>query len=1108
MNNLLRNSRTTLFAKLTSVLAMSTLAFNLSAQTVDIDEDDDGIVDSGAQSANLLQNSDFENGTENWVINDVEASSDAGPTDNPANNVIGEIGQANSASFYQDIALADIGLTNSTGLQAALASNAMQVEFGGWVNSIVDGSASIQLFFMDSDNNAISSISIPMANTFNWTQISDSAGIPAGTTSLRYSVTLADNGASTDPQVKLDDLYLNIRQDRDSDSDGIVNDRDIDLDNDGVVDSNASDKNVLKNADFQQSLTYWSRNDVETEEDSGRNTTPSNILVGEDGQAIESSFEQNISLADLGFSNSAELQAALTSKRMQAVFGGWVNSIVDGSATIQLFFIDSDNNPISNTRISQVNTFQWTEVSETTVIPAGTTSLTYSVTLADNGASADAQVQLDDVYLYLRQANDSDADGIENDIDIDSDNDGIADSSASDTNVLKNGDFQLSLTSWTRNDVETRVDAGRTDDSANILVGEDAQANSASIDQVIALSDIGFTDSGKLEDALNTNAMQVVFGGWVQSIVEGSATIQVFFQNSSGSDIATANIPLVNTSDWTHVTEATGIPSGTTAIRYSVTFLDNGSSTDLQVKVDDLYLYVRQANDSDSDGIENGTDIDSDNDGVADADLADVNILDNGDFQWGMAYWIRNDVFSLQDNGRNDDPENILVGEDAQANAASIYQTIELEDIGFTNSSALQEALTASAMQIFVSGWVNTGTGTENAISITLQFMNSEGSAISSIAISDASHSEWTNVTVDGVIPAGTVSLRLTANLVDSGSSRDAEIKLDDLALTIRNIADNDGDGLNNYVEEQLGTDPDVADTDGDGLNDGVEVNQSNTSPTNADSDGDGLSDGDEVNQHSTDPNAIDSDGDGITDGAEVTVYFSNPNSADTDSDGISDSVALRTGLAVNGKYHYIRPRMAWARAPINVVTIEWQVKSSSLVTGGDALNFGIAYDSSALTLVQTLNAVSMDEIATTSSESLTAHQQSFGHDTLVNVSVDSHTPGTEWTTVVTQHFDVSTDMLYGASTTVEVYNVDENIGEVLTQGNGAVVSLKPLSLDINADNDVSPLVDGFIFQRFMSADDPSEISAENLVQDGEEGNRSKEQILQMLKNAARESNE
>ena len=115
-------------------------------------------------------------------------------------------------------------------------------------------------------------------------------------------------------------------------------------------------------------------------------------MVGEDGQAIESSFEQNISLADLGFSNSTELQAALTSKRMQAVFGGWVNSIVDGSATIQLFFIDSDNNPISNTRISQVNTFQWTEVSETTVIPAGTTSLTYSVTLADNGASADAQV--------------------------------------------------------------------------------------------------------------------------------------------------------------------------------------------------------------------------------------------------------------------------------------------------------------------------------------------------------------------------------------------------------------------------------------------------------------------------------------------------------------------------------------------------------------------------------------------------------------------------------------------------------------------------------------------------------------------------------------------
>jgi hypothetical protein len=58
---------------------------------------------------------------------------------------------------------------------------------------------------------------------------------------------------------------------------------------------------------------------------------------------------------------------------------------------------------------------------------------------------------------------------------------------------------------------------------------------------------------------------------------------------------------------------------------------------------------------------------------------------------------------------------------------------------------------------------------------------------------------------------------------------------------------DDDADGLDNCTEEdQLGTDPDLADTDGDGLDDGTEVTLG-TDPTLADSDGDGFSDGAEV---------------------------------------------------------------------------------------------------------------------------------------------------------------------------------------------------------------------------------------------------------------------
>ena len=64
---------------------------------------------------------------------------------------------------------------------------------------------------------------------------------------------------------------------------------------------------------------------------------------------------------------------------------------------------------------------------------------------------------------------------------------------------------------------------------------------------------------------------------------------------------------------------------------------------------------------------------------------------------------------------------------------------------------------------------------------------------------------------------------------------------------------DEDGDGLTNGEEEDLGTDPEIADTDNDGLSDGDEVNVYGTDPTTADSDGDGYSDGEEVESY-TDP--------------------------------------------------------------------------------------------------------------------------------------------------------------------------------------------------------------------------------------------------------------
>ena len=84
---------------------------------------------------------------------------------------------------------------------------------------------------------------------------------------------------------------------------------------------------------------------------------------------------------------------------------------------------------------------------------------------------------------------------------------------------------------------------------------------------------------------------------------------------------------------------------------------------------------------------------------------------------------------------------------------------------------------------------------------------------------------------------------------------------------------DNDGDGLSNFEEFELGTRPDLVDTDGDGLSD-FEERSIGTNPTVADSDDDGLLDGEEI-LLGTDPNNADTDGDGIDDGTEQALGLS-----------------------------------------------------------------------------------------------------------------------------------------------------------------------------------------------------------------------------------------
>ncbi len=95
--------------------------------------------------------------------------------------------------------------------------------------------------------------------------------------------------------------------------------------------------------------------------------------------------------------------------------------------------------------------------------------------------------------------------------------------------------------------------------------------------------------------------------------------------------------------------------------------------------------------------------------------------------------------------------------------------------------------------------------------------------------------------------------------------------------VAVAAMPDSDGEGLYDWEEKEIGTDPYNPDTDGDGLTDYEEVRIYKTDPLNPDTDFDMLKDGDEVNKYTTNPLKADTDDGGVIDGHEVLEDGTNP---------------------------------------------------------------------------------------------------------------------------------------------------------------------------------------------------------------------------------------
>ena len=149
-----------------------------------------------------------------------------------------------------------------------------------------------------------------------------------------------------------------------------------------------------------------------------------------------------------------------------------------------------------------------------------------------------------------------------------------------------------------------------------------------------------------------------------------------------------------------------------------------------------------------------------------------------------------------------------------------------------------------------------------------------------------------------------------TSSLTEVTVDEDAILigELIDGNISSESLSDADNDGLPDLFERKLGTDENNADSDGDNLPDGYEVHTLNSDPLNIHSFDDNISDGDFDSDSDglsnytefvigTNPLADDTDCDNITDGEEYNIYGTNPLNSDTDGDSLSDSDEINLNL-------------------------------------------------------------------------------------------------------------------------------------------------------------------------------------------------------------------
>jgi hypothetical protein len=146
----------------------------------------------------------------------------------------------------------------------------------------------------------------------------------------------------------------------------------------------------------------------------------------------------------------------------------------------------------------------------------------------------------------------------------------------------------------------------------------------------------------------------------------------------------------------------------------------------------------------------------------------------------------------------------------------------------------------------------------------------SEGAIQTAIAKTEAARP------VDVTVPANSSESIVTPTPANTSTPENTPTATPDIPATqtaTRAVwleLDDDGDGLKNALELELGTAVNSKDTDNDGLSDFEEHTRYDTDPLNSDTDGDTLTDGSEVADDCLSPLSNDTDLDGIPDNLDT----------------------------------------------------------------------------------------------------------------------------------------------------------------------------------------------------------------------------------------------